>query len=389
MGLGSFIHEWRSLSRFRGLPTEARSIVFYAEDAGSWGYFEPIISEITGSHGKKICYVTSSHSDPILKRSDERIQSFCIGSGTVRTIFFVSLQASTMVMTMPDLDTYHFKRSKNPVQYFYVYHSLVSTHMAYRPGAFDNYDHILCVGPHHKDEIRATEALHGLKPKNLIEGGYVILDSILKSAPDEKKTSEDGRRRILVAPSWGDIGLIESCGPELVEVLLEAGFKVTVRPHVMTIRQRHPALSELEKRFAANPDFRLDLGLESQGTVSESDIMISDWSGAAFEYALGLEKPVIFVDVPKKVNNPNYEEIPQVPLEVMLRSKIGEVVPPDRLSEIPAAVERLCKTPDFMQRYLQELRAEWVYNVGSSAEVSAGHIVQSADLWVANTKEVQ
>jgi YidC/Oxa1 family membrane protein insertase len=117
--------------------------------------------------------------------------------------------------------------------------------------------------------------------------------------------------------------------------------------------------------------------------------MISDWSGAAFEYALGLEKPVIFVDVPKKVNNPNYEEIPQVPLEVMLRSKIGEVVPPDRLSEIPAAVERLCKTPDFMQRYLQELRAEWVYNVGSAAEVSAGHIVQSANLGMPNTKVVQ
>ena len=53
----------------------------------------------------------------------------------------------------------------------------------------------------------------------------------------------------------------------------------------------------------------MDLDLSSQGTVSESDIMISDWSGAAIEYALGLEKPVISVDVPRKVNNPGYKDI--------------------------------------------------------------------------------
>lgn len=389
MGLGSFIREWRSFFRFRGLPTEARSIVFYAEDAASWRYLEPIISELTGTHSRDICYITSSHSDPILNRSDDRIKSFCIGFGTVRTVFFLSLEANVMVMTMPDLGTYHIKRSKNPVQYLYVYHSINSTHMAYRPGAFDHYDQILCVGPHHVDEIRATEAFHGLKPKILLEGGYVILDSILKLDQVDRKTSDNGPKRILVAPSWGENGLIESCGLELVEVLLNAGFQVTVRPHTMTIRQRHPALSNLNERFAFNPNFRLDLGLSSQGTVSESDLMISDWSGAAFEYALGLGKPVIFVDVPKKINNPNYEEIPQVPIEIMLRSEIGEVVAPDRLSEIPAAVERLCETPDLMRKSMQELRAKWVYNIGSAAESSADHIVRAAESREKNVEEKQ
>ena len=32
--------------------------------------------------------------------------------------------------------------------------------------------------------------------------------------------------------------------------------------------------------------------------------MVSDWSGAALEYSFGLKKPVIFLDLPKKVNNP-------------------------------------------------------------------------------------
>ena len=314
-----------------------------------------------------------------MEQTDERIRSFCIGFGTARTIFFLSLKADVMVMTMPDLGTYQIKRSYNPVRYLYVYHSINSTHMAYRRGAFDNYDQILCVGPHHTEEIRAAEELYGLEPKILLEGGYVILDSIIASAQNFIATPYDGPRRILIAPSWGDEGLIESVGPELVAVLLEAGYRVTVRPHIMTIRGRHSTLPQMQERFRSNPGFRMDLDLASQGTVSESDIMISDWSGAAIEYALGLEKPVIFVDVPRKVNNPGYRDISYEPIEVMLRSEIGDVIPTDRLPDIPATVERLCENPGIWRVRMRELRERWIYNVGSSAEVMAAHIARSAE----------
>jgi YidC/Oxa1 family membrane protein insertase len=379
MSLASFISEWRSYFRFRSLSEEERSIVFYAEDAGSWRYLEPIISKLTDSLGKQVCYVTSSHDDPMLEYIDSRIQSLCIGFGSARTAFFSALQAKTMVMTMPDLGTYHIKRSKHPVQYIYVYHSIVSTHMAYRLGAFDNYDHILCVGPHHQQEIRATEKFYDLPPKTLIEGGYVLLDDILQADRPIEPVWADGPARVLIAPSWGEHGLIETCGPDIVEVLLEAGYKVTVRPHSMTIRHKHPAISEMKKRFESNQNFSLDVELASQGTVSETDIMISDWSGAAIEYSLGLEKPVIFVDVPAKVNNPSYNDITDVPIEVMLRQELGEVVSPDRLSDVPAAVERLCASPEDWKIRLREIRSRWIYNVGSSADVIASHIAKVSD----------
>ena len=123
----------------------------------------------------------------------------------------------------------------------------------------------------------------------------------------------------------------------------------------------------------------MDLDLSSQGTVSESDIMISDWSGAAIEYALGLEKPVISVDVPRKVNNPDYRDISHQPIEVILRSEIGEVIPTNRLSEIPAAIERLCENPEIWRVRMRELRERWIYNMGSSAEAMAAHIARAAE----------
>mgnify|MGYP003326545469 CR=1 FL=1 len=46
--------------------------------------------------------------------------------------------------------------------------------------------------------------------------------------------------------------------------------------------------------------------MSTQESLHRSDLMISDWSGAALDYALGLNKPVLFIDVPRKVNNLDY-----------------------------------------------------------------------------------
>ena len=254
--------------------------------------------------------------------------------------------------------------------------------MVYRRRAFDHFDSILCVGPHHQEEIRATEALYGLKSKILIEAGYGILDSILRSRESTiGELQQDGgfSKRVLIAPSWGEDGLLETRGPELVEVLLQAGHRVALRPHSMTRLHRPNLLAGLRRRFASSPDFHLDLAPTSQGTVHASDIMISDWSGAALEFAFGLERPVLFVDVPRKVNNPEYERIPCVPIEVKLRTEIGAVVSPDSLSQVPALVDRLCQDPDLWKERIRELRSRWIYNVGTSAKVAAAYIAKAAE----------
>lgn len=367
--------------RFRSIDLNDRSIVFYAEDAGSWRYFEPIIEELLTSHVKRICYVTSSPSDPILLRNDNRILTFSIGSGLARTIWFLYLNTNVLVMTMPDLGTYHIKRSRNSVHYAYVYHSIVSTHMAYHINAFDHFDSIFCVGPHHFQEIRETEQLYGLKPKKLIKAGYGIVDSILASREsdgDNMNQSNRAIQRVLIAPSWGENSLLESVGSALIQVILEAGYQLTVRPHTMTIRRSPKLLNELQKQFSSNSGFILDTDLLSQGTVHSYDIMVSDWSGAALEYAFGLERPVLFVDVRKKINNPDYGKISHVPIEVQLRSKLGKVVSLDQLSEIPFLLAQISANSEMWRKNIVELRSHWIYNVGNSEKVTAAHIAEAS-----------
>ena len=249
--------------------------------------------------------------------------------------------------------------------------------MIYRQHAFDHFDSILCVGPYHKQEIRAQENLYSLAPKQLVESGYSLLDEILSKTQRRININNEevpSQITVLIAPSWGEYDLLENHGEVLIQALLQAGYEVIVRPHPMTKKQRPTVVDNLENLFSFSAHFRLELELSSQGEVDNSDILISDWSGSALEYAFGLERPVIYIDTPRKINNKDYDSIPFDPVEVALRSQLGSVVSVDDILTVPELVEHLCKQSDDYRDRIQLIRDQYIYNVGSSASVSAGYI---------------
>lgn len=378
-----FFRALKEMNRFNSLEPEERSIVFYSEDNASVVHFEPILKELLRTHKTRICYLTSSPDDPILKSQDNLVKPFYIGMGLVRTILFYNLQARIMVMTMPDLENYYIKRSrKHPVHYICVFHNMVSTHMVFRFGAYDHYDTIFCVGPHHLTEVRTAEALYHLKSKTLINHGNSRLDTLLLEAsdhPDPQPTSDGIGKRVLIAPSYGDNALLEVCGCELVEVLLKAGHQVTVRPHPLTLSKRKDVISSLEQRFGDHPKYIMETNTASKESLYASHIMISDYSGAALEFAFSLEHPVVFIDVPRKVNNPEYEKLDCEPFEVHIRDKIGAVVSPDNLAEVPQRVDELCLDPESHKQKIRDIRSKNIFNVGSSGVVGAKYIVNKVE----------
>ena len=355
------------------------SIVFYAEDAASWRYFEPVVCHLTEKMGRRVTYLTSAPDDPMLKSRNPNITALGIGAGAARTFLFMGLTADVMVMTMPDLETFHIKRSKfHPAHYAYIFHSMASTHMVYQRGAYDHFDTILCVGPHQKEEIRRREKMCGLPEKRLAEHGYAVLDRMMAESA-ERVHSKNAKTEVLVAPSWDSRGLLNSCGPALVSVLLDASLNVTLRPHPISLRKSPQVIAVIEKRFGGRNGFRLETTVESEDSLYSSDVMITDWSGAGLEFAFALERPLVFVDVPRKVNNPNYEELGIEPLEAKIRAEVGSVVSPDELHRVPGEISRLIQSPESFRRKIAELRAKYVYNVGRSGEAGAAILARLAD----------
>ncbi len=378
-GISKLWRAWRDVRRVQGLPPEARRIVVYSEGASYWVFFKPVVDALTRRHDESLCYLTSDPGDPLLEGDDPRIRAFYIGDGSAQTYLFRSIEAGVMVMTMPNLHNFHLLRSLNPVHYVYLHHSIVSTHMIYRRGAFDHFDSVLCVGPHHQTEIRQWERLNGLPAKRLLRHGYGPLDTLLDAAAARPgpAPAEPGLR-ILVAPSWGPNGLLETCGAELVDVLLAAGHRVSVRPHPQTRRRTPAVLDRLHGRFGAHPGFALNEDTTSFDQLFEAHLMVSDWSGVALEFAFGLERPVLFVDVPRKVNNPEYTKLDAVPLEVAIRDEIGAILAPDRLSEAPGMIQSLWRDAETFAARARRMREKWIYNLGSSGISGADTIAELA-----------
>ena len=374
-----FGNEWKELEKFNELNLDERSIVFYSEDISSFVHFEQIIHELTEKMGYQICYVTSAKDDPILNSQNKKIKAFYIGSGATRTKFFMELMAEVLVMTMPSLETYFIKRSRvYPVHYVYVFHSINSTHRNYRKNAFDHFDSIFCTGPHHVKEIIATEQLYNLKQKNLVTCGYGLFDKLQKNKPvkNQEMCTKDERKKILVAPSWGKKGLLETKGLELVKILLDAGYHVTVRPHPMTVRKWPKIVKTIRNEFKYNSNFEMETDVSSFESLYSTYGLISDWSGIGFEYAFVCERPVLYVDVPHKNNNPDYNKISYESLESSIRNLIGVVISPNELEGIPKIIESTYENIDLFKTKVQEVRNKTVFNLGQSGIKGAQEIVK-------------
>ena len=375
-----FGKEWEELGKFNQLDLDERSIVFYSESSVIlYPYVEEIINELE-KRDQKICYVTSSKNDPIFKNENKKIKSFYIGDGSVKYKFFWELKAKVVIMTMPDLENHWIKRSiVFPVNYIYLFHSMNSTHMAFQKDAFDRFDTIFCVGQYQIQEIRATEQLYNLKQKKLVGCGYGLLDKLLKSRPShsqENFLSKNNKKKILIAPSWGKQNLLETVGIDLVKILLDAGYHVTVRPHPMTIKKSPKLIKQIKEKFEKNPDFLLDTNTSSFEQLFSSYALITDWSGIGHEYAFVCERPVIYVDDPKIPHNQEYEKIHLVPFEISIRDKIGELISIQNLESIPERIEFLYGHVTEFKSKIEKIRNDAVFNIGKSGQVAADEIIR-------------
>ena len=372
---GSLSFELNEVKRFEDLDSSERQIVFYSEDKSSMLVFESIINELI-SNNFKICYVTSSRDEPILNNNNENIRTFYIGEGTARTKFFLNLKADILIMTMPDLETYHIKRSKaHPVHYIYLFHSMVSTHLVYNKNAFDSFDSIFCVGKYQIEEIRNAEKIYNLKPKNLIKHGYSHLDNLIKQNSLDKSNLSEQQTCVLLAPSWSKDGLFETLSEDIIRILLKSNFKVIFRPHPMSQKKSKKKIKNIFKKFSGDTNFVLENDTSNFNSFFSSNIIISDWSGAALEYAFSLERPVLYIDVPKKIRNTSYQDIPHIPLEVSIREDIGNIVSPSEIESLPEIINELLEKSDTFTHKIKNIRDEKIFNVGKSAKNGAEEII--------------
>lgn len=354
-----------------------KKLVFYSEGSGFYQYFRGIVEYLLAHSSLTIHYITSDPKDAVfaLSEREPRIRPYYIGERKLIPLM-MKMNADIVIMTMPDIENYHIKRSyvRDDIEYIYVPHGMDSLNLTMRTGAMDHYDTVFCAGKHQKEEIQKTEAVYGLPAKTLVECGYPLLDE-MRAAYRAMAKPESSAPKLLIAPSWQPDNIVDSCLEELLSGLRGRDWQITVRPHPQYIRRRKKQLERLKRRYASAPDIVMQTEFSASSTVFEADLLLTDWSAIAYEYAYATRKPVLFINTPMKVMNPAYRKIDTVPLNILLREEIGSSLDVDKLAEVGDTAARLLADAPAYREKIAAFAAEYVYNPDRSAEISAQYIL--------------
>ncbi len=378
--------ERRDYKRFFSVVN--KHLVFYSESSGFYKYFQGYIEYLLNNTNITIHYVTSDRNDRIFEKEKEepRIRAYFIGENKLITLM-MKMDADVVVMTMPDLENFHIKRSyvRDDIEYIYVQHDINNHAMLMRRGCTDHFDTVFLAGRHQKAEEEEFTRVYGLKPRTLVEVGYPLIDS-MRAAYRAAEHREREKKRILIAPSWQKDNIIDSCLEEILDLLAEGDHEVVVRPHPQEVRLKQEFMSALKKKYE-NTAIEIQTDFSSNSSVWDADLLITDWSGISWEYAFTTLRPVLFINTPMKIINPDYREIKTESINIKLRDEIGMSLDLDRLDRIPDTVRTLLERSDEYRSRIDALAHEYLYHLDGSAAVGGRYIVRAIQRIIADKKE--
>lgn len=366
-----------------------KHLVFYSEESGFYKYYQGVIEYLLRNTNVVIHYITSDPNDAIfeLSKQEKNIKPYYIGEKRLITLM-MKMDADIVVMTMPDLENYHIKRSyiRKDIQYIHIPHGMDSLNMTYRKGSMDHFDTVFCVGKHQKEEMEKIESAYQLPKKTLVEWGYSLLDKMREDYSHSVK-QENAQKSILIAPSWQKDNIVDSCLEGLLDSLKQADYKITVRPHPQHVRHQPEKMEYLKEKYANDANVEIQTDFSSSSTVFQSDLVITDWSSIANEFAFTTGKPVLYIDTPMKIMNPEYKRIDTVPINIWIREKTGRILKPEDVGAAASVVADMLAESEQYHDKIEAITQEYVYNLGNSAEVGAKYIIKELQRIIKERKE--
>ena len=132
---------------------------------------------------------------------------------------------------------------------------------------------------------------------------------------------------------------------------------------------------KLKEDYKNDKTVEIQTDFSSNDTVFNADLLITDWSSICYDYAFTTKKPVLFINTPTKIMNPNYKDIKVEPINIWCRSTIGKELDLNNLDTIEKTVESMLKSSREYEKKISEITKEYVYNLGTSGQKGAEYII--------------
>lgn len=268
-------------------------LAIFSDDKRYWVIFEPILKELN-KRGMDVVYLTASEDDPALDNPYEHVKAEFIGSDNKAYARLNFLNARILFSTTPGLDVYQWKRSKNVDYYVHIPHTSNEI-TRYRMFGIDYYDAVLLSGDHQVRDLRALEEIRGLPKRELLKVGIPYMDVMLERYEKVGPIGEHPRT-VLLAPTWGKSSMFAIYGEQIIEELVKTGYHVIIRPHPQSFKSDVEILDRLMKAYPDSDHLEWNRDMDNFEVLRRSDILISDFSGVVFDFALIYGKPIIYTE---------------------------------------------------------------------------------------------
>lgn len=269
------------------------SFVIFSDDKRYWNIFEPICAEFD-KRGVDVVYMTASPDDPALENPYGHIKGEFIGKNNKAFARMNYLNAVIVLSTTPGLDVYQWKRSKDVQWYVHIPHAATEV-VEYRMFGLDYYDAVLLSGEYQMRDIINLENIRNLTHKELVMVGIPYMDKMAARLAAADRVNGDSCT-VLLAPSWGESAIFQKYGGRMIQALLGTGYHIIIRPHPQSFRSEAPLIEKMMSQYPESDQLEWNCDNDNFEVLNRADIMISDFSGVIFDFALVYDKPVIYAD---------------------------------------------------------------------------------------------
>lgn len=344
----------------------------FSDSKRYWNVFKPICDEFE-KRGQSVVYMTSSPDDPALAKKYENVKCEFIGEGNKAFAKLNMYRADVLLSSTPGLDVYQWKRSKDVKFYAHIPHA-VSDITIYRMFGIDYYDAILLSGEYQAEQVRKLEALRHLPAKELPIVGQPYTDAMLTRRQSAPPVPEH-ERTVLLAPSWGESAILRRFGGKIIDALLSTGYHIIIRPHPQSFTSEKELMESL---MAAYPDSdRLEWNRDNDNfdVLDRSDIMISDFSGVIFDFALVFDRPVIYADT--QFDKSPYDAcwLDEEMWTFAALPKIGKQLTENNFEHIKELIDE-CLTETHYKEARDTARAETWAHIGEGAARTVDYLME-------------
>ena len=347
-------------------------LVIFSDDKRYWQTFEPVIRELD-SRSFDVRYMTASPDDPALQSAYPHLHAEFIGKGNKAFARLNFVKAELLLATTPGLDVYQWKRSRDVRYYVHLPHAANDATTSYRSFGLDFFDAVLLSGEYQETAMRKLEQLRHEPQKEAVIVGIPYMDEMVRRL-ENCPALPPHPRTVLVAPTWGASSIFNKYGTAFIDALIHTGYRIILRPHPQSFTADRELMDTLMSAYPDSDQLEWNRDPDNFEVLRRSDIMISDYSGVIFDFALVFDKPVICADTEMSVDPLDAWWLGEPLWTISALPRIGPRLTADQIGNLKALIDSALDDPSYTESRHEVRRETWAYP-GEGAVRTADYLI--------------